>query len=735
MDPAAVKKRLIDQVKDTKEKQLIKNLTEEAGEIWSNALIKAQEGDPVDGGYSFVIDNVLYRWDGTDKGYNEELERFVNNYISEKYPTKFKKFKGKIWDQIKRLSPIKRIKKLGMAKFALLLTLGPGPLLAAVGGVKLAKWGLPKAKKGIRWAKDKTVKGIKSGLFGWDKKTGEVDENGNEITEHKNGLLSGISNRVKVALNNKKELGKKASTTDKIISAIHDLPGKISKSMEVDENGKPGLLRRIFGKGKWVVGVPLMVGFLNQTMIPFLKNKVGPLLLGKKNQEGEYEGGLISGIVNPLKKALKWPFTKVKEWFTNTGSFSDPTSGMKGMMHNFKSIAKYLGSTWLNGAETIFQKWMPKAVGLLVRNLPAAIGAVLENIWPALKSIWNSKDKTRPGSSGVNLTDQIAATKAGESGSGNSESENIPFFSTFGQTFTLGGGSISSNSGSEDGIAAVNSMGNKAAASLNNIKSVSSSTMEVVSGGEAYSGDQIYYAADDKKKTTPLRKDPVTGEYYKASDLSENANTALKDNDVYQSMKTNEADPGGEAVNNNNTFGERFIKNAVASGLGSSIHSTGRKIGGKLWQGSGKVLKHLPFMGTAGRLVEQSGKLLGNANISKEGFNAAKDAISSKVENAKITGLLDWNGGITKIKQAPGKLLESAKSKVDNVAKAGVNVAKEVNEKGLKNTVKDKAKSTAKNIVEKAGDTKGGGVIKKIIGFLKKILNKVLASGPVKKLS
>ena len=750
MDPAAVKKRLIDQVKDTKEKQLIKNLTEEAGEIWSNALIKAQEGDPVDGGYSFVIDNVLYRWDGTDKGYNEELERFVNNYISEKYPTKFKKFKGKIWDQIKRLSPIKRIKKLGMAKFALLLTLGPGPLLAAVGGVKLAKWGLPKAKKGIRWAKDKTVKGIKSGLFGWDKKTGEVDENGNEITEHKNGLLSGISNRVKVALNNKKELGKKASTTDKIISAIHDLPGKISKNMEVDENGKPGLLRRIFGKGKWVVGVPLMVGFLNQTMIPFLKNKVGPLLLGKKNQEGEYEGGLISGIVNPLKKALKWPFTKVKEWFTNTGSFSDPTSGMKGMMHNFKSIAKYLGSTWLNGAETIFQKWMPKAVGLLVRNLPAAIGAVLENIWPALKSIWNSKDKTRPGSSGVNLTDQIAAAKAGESGSGNSESENIPFFSTFGQTFTLGGGSISSNSGSEDGIAAVNSMGNKAAASLNNIKSVSSSTMEVVSGGEAYSGDQIYYAADDKKKTTPLRKDPVTGEYYKASDLSENANTALKDNDVYQSMKTNEADPGGEAVNNNNTFGERFIKNAVASGLGSSIHSTGRKIGGKLWQGSGKILKHIPFMGTAGRLVEQSGKLLGNTNISKEGFNAAKDAISSKAENAKfikewmtdpnlskkdkITGLLDWNGGITKIKQAPGKLLESAKSKVDNVAKAGVNVAKEVNEKGLKTAVKDKAKSTAKNIVEKAGDTKGGGVIKKIIGFLKKILNKVLASGPVKKL-
>ena len=34
---------------------------------------------------------------------------------------------------------------------------------------------------------------------------------------------------------------------------------------------KPGLLRRIFGKGKWVVGVPLMVGFLNQTMMPFLK--------------------------------------------------------------------------------------------------------------------------------------------------------------------------------------------------------------------------------------------------------------------------------------------------------------------------------------------------------------------------------------------------------------------------------------------------------------------------------
>ena len=112
------------------------------------------------------------------------------------------------------------------------------------------------------------------------------------------------------------------------------------------------------------------------------------------------------------------------------------------------------------------------------------------------------------------------------------------------------------------------------------------------------------------KENYSIKKRSNYWKYYKASDLSENTNTALKDNDVYQSMKTNEADPGGEAVNTNNTFGERFIKNAVASGLGSSIHGTGRKIGGKLWQGSGKVLKHLPFMGTAGRLVEQSGKIL-----------------------------------------------------------------------------------------------------------------------------
>lgn len=736
-----------------RQKALMESLVAEASEAWSNSLTKVQNdiGPNDEGEYVFVVNGREYKY-GTSKEYDSEYDRCIDDYIRDRAPGLLKLPELKKEAVGKSSKIVLKLKKLGLAKISLLLAMGPAGIAGAAlgyGAFKLAKWGVPKLAKGTVNIAKNIGKGIGRGIIGKKTVVGQ-DEDGNDIVKRKGGLIGGVRNKIDGAVENVMKKGKDAKFHDKVLAKLDDLPHKIGKKLVGDKNEK-GLLSKIFGVAKVAVGVPLMVGFLKETVFPFLKNKVGPLLLGTKNQDGEYEGGLISGIVNPLRTAFRKPFQKIRDWFKGEGEFSGGTSGMPGMIKNFKSIADYFIGLWKSGLNTILSKWLPDAIGALVRNLPNIIGKALENVGPMLKNIFNSKDETKVGSSGVNLTDTISAAKNGGTTDGGTGSKGIPFYSTFGQIFNItpDGGVSSTSSG--NAMASVDKVGALAGASIKSsiqsIKGLSSDS--VVEGGTASSGDKIYYAKNDKNKMNPLRMDPNTGEFYKASDLSQVADSSLVNNDTYQSMITNEADAGGEAVNLNNTLGQRFVKNAAA-GLFSPMYRTGRKVGGKMWAGAGKVMKHLPFMKTAGTLVEKSGNLMANANISRQGFNSLKEGVTNKLDNAKfikewmtdsslsmkdrIAGVLDWNGGVTKIKNAPTKALESMKSKVTKVAEGGTKLASEVSEKGLKNTVKDKAKDTAKKAIDKVGDTKGGGVVKKIVGFLKKILNKILTCGPVKKL-
>lgn len=697
-----------------RQRMLMDSLVSEASNMWNNALTKAMESGPNDNGeYVFVVNNTEYRY-SNNKEYDKEYDRCIDDYIRDKAPGLLKLKDLKKESVGKNSKMVLKLKKLGLAKLSLILAMGwtgVGAAALGYGAFKAVKWGVPKLTKsaigGAKWL----GKGAVNLVAGKKTVVGQ-DEDGNDIVRRKGGMFGGVRNAISGAVENVTKKGKDAKLGDKILAKLDDLPHKIGKTLVGDKN-KSGLLSKIFGVTKVAVGVPLMVGFLKETVFPFLKNKVGPLFLGTKNQDGEYEGGLISGIVNPLRKAFKAPFQKVRDWFKGEGEFSGGNSGMPGMIKNFKSIADYFIGLWKSGAETIFSKWIPNAVGSLVRNLPRVIGNVLMNIWPMLKNIWKSKDETKVGSSGNNLTDVIQTVKNGEGSS--SVSKGIPFYTTFGQVFNITPeGKVTKTSG-DSAMDSIDKVGNLTNSSINSsIQSVKGLNNDsVVEGGTTSSGDKIYYAKDDKNKTTPLRIDPETGEFYKASDLSQVADNSLISNKVYQSMINNDVD--GEAVNLNNTLGQRFVKN-FAAGLFSPMYQTGRKIGGKMWAGTGKVMKHIPFMGTAGRLVEGTGNLMANANISKQGLNLLKDKV-------------------TAVKNAPEKALERMKSKVTKVAESGTKLASEVSEKSLKTTVvKDKAKDAAKKAVDKVGDTKSGGVIKKIVGLLKKILNKILTCGPVKKL-
>ena len=73
-DPAAVKKRLIDQNKRYKEKQLIKNLTEEAGNMELMHLLKIKRESVRWRIFILAIDNVLYSGTVPIKVIIEELK-------------------------------------------------------------------------------------------------------------------------------------------------------------------------------------------------------------------------------------------------------------------------------------------------------------------------------------------------------------------------------------------------------------------------------------------------------------------------------------------------------------------------------------------------------------------------------------------------------------------------------------------------------------------------------------
>lgn len=515
--------------------------------------------------------------------------------------------------------------------------------------------------------------------------------------QDKPGLLVGVRNRV--IASEKRIKNGEASGTDRIIAAINKGVKKLGDIVHTDDKKEPSKLTKwlssAFGIGKLVVGVPLMVGFMHQTLMPFLKNKVGPWILGKKNQEGEYEGGLFSGIVNPLKNWFGKKFANVKHWFANTGPYTDPNTGWSGALIGVKNIFAKVVDTWKVGAEVLIEKWVPRIVETLTANLVPTLVAALKG---AAKGIWGfltKKDsQTEVGSTAFNLESFTPGgyndPSSGGSGGASKSSIVIPNTIT-GSTKSIGtmestsvkpSGTSSKNmyfgpkGVIEDDTAAATG-GSKMGAAYPNppsqLKAAATNDNDVVEGGKDKAGQTVYYAKSDKKKKNPLRKG-VDGKYYSAADLIEMADPSLVGDENWDAMLNEDADNAdpNDALDTHDTVLKRMAWAMTTKAGRKSIGRAGRVLG-KFSKGFSKILPvWAKPAGWAGRALGKGMDTVGN--LSEKGASKAKAKLverASKYATANTAATSAVDNVVTKSKVPGGSMMDDVADLATSKPKAG----------------------------------------------------------------
>lgn len=189
--------------------------------------------------------------------------------------------------------------------------------------------------------------------------------------------------------------------------------GGVTKLIGGAKNGLFGLLGGLLNKAgpvfdilKWVFvgGTAIALtghgsGLVKDILWPFVRDKVGPWLIGtrnddgvlqgglrgaifgNKNEYGEYEGGIISGFAN---------------WFTNTPVFKffnglwDRWKENGGFGGFVQDIVKWYGEGFRKFADNIAE---PLAYGI-TKVLPDLIVAIGRGVWNGIKSWFSGEDKT-----------------------------------------------------------------------------------------------------------------------------------------------------------------------------------------------------------------------------------------------------------------------------------------------------------------------------------------------------
>lgn len=199
----------------------------------------------------------------------------------------------------------------------------------------------------------------------------------------------------------KKEETQKFSVFHGIKSGIDQMVGFFApkKEEEHKESFFSKLMKgvgKIFGIGKYVVGVPLIVGALKKWVVPVLKDTIIPGLVGEKQSDGTYSGGIASGLINGFNQ-------KVVPWVEDVA------------VPKVKSV---LGELWQSGLDTLKNDVLPTVMDYLMDNLPNIIESAATAAWELIKSGTKSiLKRTRFGESGkTKANSQIAADTSSTTG-------------------------------------------------------------------------------------------------------------------------------------------------------------------------------------------------------------------------------------------------------------------------------------------------------------------------------
>lgn len=407
--------------------------------------------------------------------------------------------------------------------------------------------------------------------------------------------------------------------------------------------GKSSPLTKII---KWLfvggIATPILVGFVKDKIMPAIHDKIQPWLkkagekiIGKKNQQtGEYEGGIVSGIVNPIRNFFKDKFQTVHDWFHNEGKFSSNDTGFKGFLGNFVNVFKYGVKLWESGAQTIISDILPGAVEAIVSKLPTILKSVGKGIVDGIASWFDKKDGT-----GKQSLDKIDGTMVSGGGNNrtntNTGSSTIEFNNTVGGKFSMeapkymGSGpdysSIQVNDALADTSQTKNKDGTTTITNKDNGKNVTTEKIndnEMVSAGVNASGTEIFYKLSDTNRTQPYSK-TGDGQYLRIDNQTDVMNNALQDNTSFQEMIEND-NAGNAGVTNSYTGTTPGLDNAIkgtkigAKALTSKSGAKGLtlaiKAGGKTIKTVGRVAS-IPVGGKhsiAGKIITKTTNGLGN---------------------------------------------------------------------------------------------------------------------------
>lgn len=517
-------------------------------------------------------------------------------------------------------------------------------------------------------------------------------------------IKSGVKNSVAGAINKVKEKKIKEQEQETFLGKLFNRldKWKLKKEKEDVEGKKDSRLAKII---KWLfvggIATPIIVGFVKKKIVPAIHEKIQPWLkkageklIGVKNQQtGEYEGGLVSGIVNPIRNFFKDKFQAISDWFHNTGKFSSPDTGFKGLLGNFVNVFKYGVELWKTGANTIITEVLPGLVEGIIVKLPTILVSVAKGIVKGIAALLGGKDKKEENKQALDKIDADSMFgPVSQSQSSSGSSTGIQFNNTVGGTFSMNppayiAATPNYNFAVKDVFASTSVTKNEDGTStITNDETGKSATTEfindneMISAGVNKSGTEIFYKRSDKNHTQPYsRRSGSNGEYIRIDKSSGVQLESLQNNTSYDEMiaRNDAMDAGvtnsytGETPLLDSTInGVKIISKAATSKANAKGLTLAIKGGGKLIKTTGKLTKGItrvipiPYTTTAGKFADKGLNTLGNAiekragKVSNGVFNYGQKLLNKGLEN---------NTALQKINKAGLKITNTADDAVKGV--------------------------------------------------------------------
>lgn len=554
----------------------------------------------------------------------------------------------------------------------------------------------------------------------------------------KNSIVGGIDNAKSKLSSKKEEARKKNETWDKLFSKLD----KIEAAREKDKlEGKDGKLTKIL---KWVfvggIAAPLIVGFVKKTLLPAVHEKIQPWLskakeklIGVKNEQtDEYEGGLVSGIVNPIRKFFKSKFDTVHDWIHSEGKYSGNDKGLKGFWNGLIKVGSYIIDLWKTGFKTIYSDLVPKALYMVGKNLLPMTWKVIKNIGKGLIDYLKDVIKGKQGALEVKIPD---TSTGDEKVTSESTTTNIPD--------TVGGYIKATSPGFSGFMKSQNEIINDSDSKISGKQNEDgSSTFTNETTGKQVtskvSGD--YYSIGTNSNGLPLYKDANTnkvytpdsnGGYIPLSEYNELMDESLSENPEYQYQ---------QELENNNALEADYTGRSTASkvlGTGGRIFSrVGNMIVRNGVNGANAMTQAFKVMGAGPKLLTKIpgiNKLGGVKLLGKLGNGITK--VGEKLVypigavHEKAISVASKPVNFIKNKSLSRNAAKAAKAAERSALKTTKAEAKAAKAAAKANNLAQKVASGEANIFEKAINT-----IKKLVGKIKEKIAKVLKNEKIAKI-